>query len=50
MVGLRMSDPLQAAINQVLLDPDAPVSNTSEAIRFILRDWLISHGYLKDDE
>lgn len=47
-VGVRLSPPLQAAIEEVLRDPDVPVTNTSEAIRFIIRDWLRQRRYLKD--
>jgi hypothetical protein len=48
-VGIRLSLPLQDAINQVLRDSSRPCSNTSEAIRFIVRDWLVEHGYLKGE-
>ena len=45
-VGVRMSLEMQSAIEAVLRDPDVPPTNTSEAIRWIIRDWLIGHGYL----
>lgn len=31
-------------------DQVPPVENQSEAIRRIIRDWLVSHGYMKADE
>lgn len=41
-----MSPLLTDAIDKVLRDADVPVTNQSEALRYIIRDWLISRGYL----
>lgn len=35
------------AIAAFQADNEPPIENQSEAIRTILRDWLIGHGYLK---
>ena len=45
-IGIRLSLPIQDAIREVLTDPSIPCTNNSEAIRFIIHDWLRSHGYL----
>jgi hypothetical protein len=37
---------LSDAIDRVIADPFIPVTNHTEALRFILWDWLVSHGYL----
>ena len=46
-VSVRMADDLTAAIDAFAFEEtDKPPR--SEAIRRILRDWLIGHGFLKD--
>lgn len=45
-VNVRMPPDLADAISKFVADQDPQLPNTSEAIRAILRDWLIGHGYL----
>lgn len=46
-VSLRMHPDVIRALEDVLRDPNVPVVNTSEAIRFIVETWLLERGYLK---
>lgn len=47
-VGIRIEQELIDAIAAFQEANDPPIDNQSEAIRRILRDWLIGHGYLPD--
>lgn len=45
-VGLRLYPDMEEAIDRFIAEePDAPTR--PEALRRILRDWLIGHGYLE---
>lgn len=47
-IALDLSNEVVEAIDVFRSDADiAPEMNREEAIRRILRDWLIGHGYLK---
>jgi len=37
-------------VSKFQADENPPIANQSEAIRRIIRDWLISHGYLDSSE
>lgn len=43
-----MGADLEAGIDRYIADQPEPPPNRSEAIRLILRDWLIGHGYLEN--
>lgn len=46
ITGVRLDEDMTSAIEAFRAGED-PQINQSEAIRRILRDWLIGHGYLK---
>lgn len=46
-VGIRIEPELIEAVERYRLGQN-PETNQSEAMRRILRDWLIEHGYLKE--
>lgn len=48
-LGGRFDQDLVDAIAAFQGDHDPPIQNRSEAVRRILRDWLIGHGYLPHD-
>ena len=47
LVGVRMSRDITEAIEAYIADQDPPPPNRSEAIRAMLRDWLVTRGYLE---
>jgi hypothetical protein len=47
-VQVRLQPDLLAALDSAM--PDLQESSRPEAIRRILRDWLIGHGFLKDGQ
>lgn len=47
-IGIRIEQDLIDAIAAFQTDGEPPIDNQSEAIRRILRDWLIGHGYLAE--
>lgn len=46
IVGVRVTPYLNKALEQVLLDPEFPVTNMSEAVRYILLDWLLTNKFM----
>ena len=46
-VGVRLHPDVRRALEDVMRDPDVPVANMSEAMRFAIEAWLVEHGYLK---
>lgn len=47
LVAFRISPDIAEGIDAYVGDQEPPPPNRSEAIRYILRDWLIGHGYLE---
>jgi len=46
ITGVRLSDDLSEGIDRYIADQPQPPPTKSDALREIIRDWLIGHGYL----